>query len=277
MKESGEYQATGAVDVGRFVALTLCSAWHYYALTGASARYRDARAGHEFDPQPVAIIESAVAVGDRLIEIGERSSGVTFMAHEGSGSILEGSFEPLEHELLAVMPNGQLRFALYGVNGELKPSASESLTTAGKPSKCLWCHETHLLRPFEGRTSVAGYGSLIDFERRLSELTDLLSTRRASLRSRIEFGREQDHTYAELLYLGFYEPSVDRLAREWRIPEDRAREILSGFPTHAQSEFPFLGDALYRRSEVEGLAPYGVVEVPTDPREPSEYEPNLLR
>lgn len=277
MKASGEYRSSGALDIGRFVALTLCSAWHYYALTGASPRYEDARAEHELDPQPVAIIESSVAIGNRLIEMPVPSSGIAFVAHEIAGSVQEGRFEIVEHELLAVMPNGQLRFALYDLAGALKPSASATLTAAGKPSKCLWCHETHLLGPFEGRTSIDGYQSLRDFERGLAELSDRLSRHRTSLRSRIDFGREQDHTYAELLYLGFYEPTIERLANEWRITEESARELLSGFPTHPHSEFPFLGDALYRRSEVDVLAPYDVLEVPTDPREPSGYEPNLLQ
>jgi hypothetical protein len=48
-------------------------------------------------------------------------------------------------------------------------------------------------------------------------------------------------------------------------------------PTHAPEEFAFLGPRLYRRTDVDPLAPYAVLEPPTDPREPSAYEPDLLR
>jgi hypothetical protein len=80
-----------------------------------------------------------------------------------------------------------------------------------------------------------------------------------------------------LLYSAFYEPSAERVAREWSVPVARVKETLSRLPTHAHDEFDFLGQRLYRRSDIDTLAPYGVLEPPTDPREPSAYEPDLLR
>lgn len=279
MKASEEYRSTGAIDIGRFVALTLCSPQHYYALTGARPSYEEARTQFEFDPKPVAIIESSVAKGHRIIEIATGSSldGIAFLAHEGTGDVQRGTFRVMEHELLDVMPNGQLRFALYDANGALKSAADSALTAAGKPSKCLWCHESELLRPFGARTSVDGFHSLRAFEDQLSMRTESLHRTRSELSSEIDFERDQDHTLAELLYVAFYEPSADRLAREWGLPLERVLQMLDGLPTHAHAEFPFLGDALYHRSQVDMLAPYGVIEVPTDPREPSDFEPDLLR
>ncbi|MDX1440486.1 MAG: hypothetical protein R3284_11345 [Rubricoccaceae bacterium] len=279
MKASQEYAVNGSFDIGRFVALTLCSPHHYYALTGASSRYEDARARYRFDPQPVAVIESSVAYGNRLVEIpeGDSSADFAYIAHEGVGSIQQGSFRVVEHELLDLMPNGQLRFALYDLAGELKHSADDTLTAAGKPSKCLWCHETELSRPFMGRTSVSGYHSLNEFEARIAGQSEMLEAARARLRSRIDFSRKQDHTLAEFLYLGFYAPSAERVSVEWNVSVERAREILEGLPTHAHDEFPVLGAELYQRSNVDPLAPYEVIEVPKDPRESSVNEPNLLR
>jgi len=279
MKASEEYRAMRAFDIGRFVALTLCSSNHYYSLTGADTRYERAYANHVFAPERVAIVESAVAHGNRLLEIAEGPTvpDIAFIAHEGIGSISQGTFVAKERELLDVMANGQLRFALYGADGSLKPSADRTLTAAGKPSKCLWCHETHLLSPIEGRTSLPGYGSLGAFERRIATRMEELRIARGALTSRIAFRREQDHTYAELLYMAFYEPSAERLAREWSVPVARVQEALSRLPTHAHDEFDFLGQRLYRRRDVDALAPYGVLEPPTDPREPSAYEPDLLR
>ena len=279
LKASDEYRDMGALDVGRFVAMTLCSSSHYYALTGAETSYERAYAGRAFATQRVAIVESGVSHGNRLIEVAEgpASADIAFIAHEGPGSISLGTFAVEEHELLDVMANGQLRFALYGADGALKPAANGTLTAAGKPGKCLWCHEIALSRPFDGRTSVPGYGSLGEFERLIAQRMDALRSARSRLDSRIDFARTQDHTYAELLYISFYEPSAERIAREWNVPVARVQEALSGLPTHAHHEFDFLGERLYRRSDVDSLAPYGVLAPPTDPREPSAYEPDLLR
>jgi hypothetical protein len=279
MKTSEEYRVKGGLDAGRFVALTLCSASHYYALTDAEPRYERAYANRSYAPERVAIVESAVSRGNRLIERAESSTvaDVAFVAHEGSGSVAQGTFVGIERELIDIMPNGQLRFALYDTDGTLKPAADYALTAAGKPSKCLWCHETALSRPFKGRTSVPGYGSLESFERRIAELNAELQAVRSRLGSRIDFTRTQDHTYAELLYITFYEPSAQRVAREWNVSVSHAEKALSALPTHAHREFDFLGSRLYRRSDVDALAPYGVLRPPTDPREPSAYEPDLLR
>jgi hypothetical protein len=279
LKASGEYQATGALDIGRFVALSLCSSNHYYALTGAEPRYERAYASRAFAPERVAVVESAVAPGNRLLEIGEGPmlADIAFVGHEGTGSLLQDTFVADERELLDIMANGQLRFALYSADGTLEPAADHTLTPAGKPSKCLWCHETHLLRPYKGRTSVPGYLPLGRFEQRIADRMEELRIARSKLVSRIDFRREQDHTYAELLYIAFYEPSAERVAREWGLPVARVEEALSRLPTHAHDELDFLGQRLYRRSDIDALAPYGVLEPPTDPREPSAYEPDLLR
>jgi hypothetical protein len=279
LKASEEYREMGALDVGRFVAMTLCSSNHYYALTGAETSYERAYASRAFTPRHAAIVESAVSRGDRLIEVaqGATATDMAFIAHEGPGSIFRGTFVVEEHELIDVMANGQLRFALYAADGTLKPAADRTRTAAGKPGKCLWCHEIALSRPFNGRTSVPGYHSLGEFEQLIAQRMDALQSARSSLASRIDFARTQDHTYAELLYISFYEPSAERIAREWNVPVDRVREALTGLPTHEHHEFDFLGDRLYRRSDIDSLAPYGVLQPPTDPREPSAYEPDLLR
>ena len=38
----------------------------------------------------------------------------------------------------------------------------------------------------------------------------------------------------------------------------------------------FVGERLYNRTDVDGLAPYPVIQVPTSSRESSSYEPDLL-
>ena len=50
-------------------------------------------------------------------------------------------FDLAEFDLIDLMPNGQLRYAVYGLDGVLLPYSSSDYGLAGKPAKCMWCHE----------------------------------------------------------------------------------------------------------------------------------------
>ena len=69
LESSDEYRRMGGIDMGRFVFLSLCSSNQYYGLTGVSPTYAEFRARHQFAPRQVAIVESGVAHGNRLIEV----------------------------------------------------------------------------------------------------------------------------------------------------------------------------------------------------------------
>src|SRR5882757_6433263 len=115
LESSGEYRMMGGIDIGRFVFLSLCSSYQYYALTGVSPTYAEFRARHSFSPRQVAIVESGVARGNRLIEVGQGKdiNSVVFVAFEGAGSLRDHSFQKNDIETLDFMENGQLRFGLY--------------------------------------------------------------------------------------------------------------------------------------------------------------------
>ena len=274
MKGSGEYRVHGALDVGRFLAVALGSSNHYYALTGANPHYADARARYHFESKPAAIARSAVALGNRRIEISAAhdAAQIAFVAYEGHGSLADGTFVPRELELLDTMPNGQLRFALYDLDGHLKNGASKDLTTAGKPAKCMWCHESGLQHTFIEFPGVAGFNDRREFDALVAQRRDLLLAYRDGLDTQIEYRHRQDHTYGELLYLTFEEPSRERLAAEWGVSIDRAAELLRGKPTHAHAEFAYLGRELYQRADVDNLAPYAVLRAPLSIREESGPE-----
>jgi len=278
LKFSGEYRAHGAVDIGRFAAITLGSPEQYYALTGANPDYQAARSRYRFDERKAAIVRSAVAHGGRLIELprADKAEQLAFVAFEGSGSFTDGSFAPHEMELVDMMPNGQLRFALYGLDGRLKHSATRELTAAGKPAKCMWCHESGLQPTFLDFAGASGYYDRATFDLRVGQQRVLLNAYRDGLDTRIDYTEAQDHTFAELLYLTFEEPSLERLAGEWGVPVERAAELLRGKPTHAQAEFAWLGSELYRREDVDGLAPYAVLAAPRSVREESVAEPAIV-
>jgi hypothetical protein len=282
LKSSDEYRMMGGIDSGRFVFLSLCSSYEYYALTGVSPNYAEFRAKHAFAPRQVAIVESAVAHGNRLIEVGqgEGINSVAFVAFEGAGSLQAHSFQKADIETLDLMENGQLRFGLYDLEGHLKATATPVLTAAGKPSKCLWCHEINLQPPFRNVTDLEGYYSTKEFKELVASATQIITGYRKTLASKVDFTRLQDHSNAEDLYLSFAEPTASRLAAEWNMPLERVKQLLDSrnLKTHPHSERiddGILGDDLYDRSEVDSLAPYAAIRGPSDMREASSYEPNL--
>jgi hypothetical protein len=278
LKASDEYRRMGAMDIGRFLMLTLCSSDQYFALTDTARTFADFQARHPQQSEPAAVIQSAIAKGNRLLEIGRATQidQIFFVAFEGTGSITDASFHKAEVETLDFMPNGQLRFGIYDLDGNPKPAATPSLTSAGKPSKCLWCHEIRLQPPFRNTSSVAGYYSAEQLRNAINQRMDIVASYRRTLSSRIDFGRTEDHTFAELLYLSFAEPSAARLAAEWNMPEEKVRTLLAGFTTHAQRERDFLGDRLYDRADIDRFAPYQTLRVPPQVREASAYEPRLV-
>lgn len=278
LKASGEYRTTGALDVGRFVMLTLCSSRQYFALTGAPPTFADFQARHPQERKAAAIVQSGIAKGNRLVEVGPggRIGDIFFVAFEGTGSIADGSFRKAELETLDFMPNGQLRFALYDLAGHQKLGTTSELTAAGKPSKCLWCHEIGLQQAYRNVTNVAGYYSPEELRTIVQERMSAVQAYRGTLRSRIDFRRTNDHTYAELLYLSFAEPSAARLSLEWNEPEDKVKAMLAGYKTHAQQERPVLGVRLYDRQDIDRFAPYQTIPVPSQIRESGGYEPDLL-
>lgn len=278
LKASGEYRAQGAVDVGRFMAIMLGDAQRYYALTGALPDYPAARARYRFDERAAAIVTSGVALGSRRIDLSlaDTARQLAFVGFEGHGSFVDGSFVPREMELVDVMGNGQLRFALYGLDGRLKDGASPDLTRAGKPGKCMWCHESGLMVNLVDYPAVSGFYGRGEFDAQITRRRALLREYRDTVDTQIEYHNAQDHTYAELLYMSFEEPSRVRLAREWGVSIERAAELLRGKPTHAQPEQPRLGNELYRREDVDALAPYAVLAAPRSIREPDPHASSTI-
>jgi hypothetical protein len=283
-KASEEYRRTGAIDIGRFIFVSLCSANLYYELSGTSPSYPMFRARHTFAPRQIAVVESAVAHGNRLIEIGTGAGigGVAFVAFEGSGALKDATFRKQDIETLEFMDNGQLRFGLYDLDGHLKTATTPALTTAGKPSKCLWCHEINLNPPFSNVTDVAGYYTTRQFRELVTSQMRVVADYRQSLRSKVDFRKTQDHSNAENLYLSFAHPTAERLADEWGMPVEQVLQKLQTLhlkphPHSAYVDDGILGDKLYDRSEVEALAPYHGVVGPSDVREASSYEPAALQ
>jgi hypothetical protein len=277
LKASEEYRHTGGIDIGRFVMLTINSSNHYYKITGARERLQDFESDYTYESVKAGFAESSVSRGHREISIpsGNNILKWGFIGASGKGSLLDGTFHATEHEVLDIMPNGQFRVAIYNQEQELSPVADSMYTFAGKPAKCLWCHETKLQKTYEGVTNVPGYYPIDTFQQIVKRRQAMLETYRTGLSAKLDFTRLQEHALLELLYISFMEPSAERLANEWDISVQEVRQKLSGLNTHLHDEFLYLGD-LYYRKDVEQFSPYTGIRVPDHAREQSAYEPDLI-
>lgn len=274
---SEEYKKTGAIDLGRFIMLTLNSSNHYYKITGAVKRFSDYKVQYEYNAVKGAIIESAISTGHRELWLpaGDAVRKWSFVSREGLGRIDSGTFLTKEFEMFDVMSNGQLRFNIFDAEGNQLTAAHKSYSDAGKPAKCLWCHEGVIQPAFDAKTSVPGFYSVDSFALFVKEKQKLLNEFRLGLYTKLDYTAKQEHTLLELLYISFSEPSAERLSLEWGMPVEVVKQRLAGLATHQHAEFPFLGD-LYNRHEVDQIAPYSSVRVPTSAREESAYEPDLI-
>ncbi|UTW63422.1 hypothetical protein KFE98_04480 [bacterium SCSIO 12741] len=269
-----EYQHRGGMDAGRFLMLTLNSSWHYYKLVEMPNRQKAFQANYNFREKEAGIVESAVSHKSRLIQmtsVMENSHAMAFVSKEISDTANPNSI--LEFEVMDVMKNGQLRFGIYGVSGILITAADPVFSAAGKPAKCLWCHELNVMEPFSAVTHYRDYLSPDDFREEVDSFQTALDRYRAGLETAIDYSNKQDHTFMELLYLSFEEPSAYRLAQEWGMTEQEVKNKLAGLTSHKHGEFPQLGD-VYSRKDVDPLAPFPATPVPESSREFSAYEPN---
>jgi len=277
-KISEEFEARGDIDAGRFVVSIFNNSNHYYKIVGMPITLENYKSSYNFLQKRAAIIESGVAFGERIINMPSEDQNIntlSYLAEELTGSLLDSSHIVKENEVMDIMENGQLRFGIYNKNQELIGGADSSLSIAGKPSKCLWCHETNLQKGIAALTVVPAYFSPKQFDSIIELNRSVLDNYRASLTPEIDFDNNAQHTELEKLYIRFLEPSAKRLAREWDMLEEEVKLKLIAYKTHRHDEFPEFGE-LYYRHEIEKYTPYQVLPSTSSARETIDNEPNLL-
>ncbi len=283
LRTSDEYKKMGGIDLGRFIILSLNSSHHYYAITGVEDDFIKFKNKYNFENKNVKDFamrkfESCVAKGSRIIEraVSDTILELAFIAKEGNGNILTNDFTPTEFEVMDFMANGQPRFAIYDEKGRLKVASDSSITLAGKPAKCMWCHESNILKAFNAMTTVANYLPSAEFETMVNKKRQELADYQAILASDLDFSKRQEHALLEVVYISFMEPSARRLALEWAMDLEKVKALLKDFSTHKHHEFAYLG-TLYHRHQIDKLSPYSVLKVPESAREHSTYEPNFYK
>jgi hypothetical protein len=276
LKKSDEYQQRCAIDLGRLLMLTVHSSWHYYRLAGAEPRLANVlKAFDTNETLQFPAIYSSVAKGNRILYL-QRQPGplFTYLAEEGDGRYQLGNFQATEFETFSLMPNGQFRYAIYDQAGNLEAATPQHLAGAGKPTKCQWCHESKVLPLFKQTYSIAGFATPREFNDEIARHQTVINAYREQLSTEINYKQgNEEHAFAEILYVSFMEPSIKRIAAEWGWTEPEVRQYLKGLPTHKHPEFPQLG-TLYHRHDVDKMAPYPTLKVPDSAREMGE-EPNF--
>lgn len=278
LKESDEYRGKGHIELGRFVMLTLNSSYHYFQITGVPATLQGFINTYNFGDKKVKVANSSIALHERLIEVADADNfeEIAYLCTECTGSFQTNTFEAKEYETLDFMPNGQLRFGIYDINGKLKPVADQTITLAGKPSKCIWCHEI-IIQPFFRTNPVFEEDDCLseqEFSKIREQQSAMVSQYRKSINDEIDFDQKQDHQFMERIYIDFMEPSIRRLTEEWGVSLDDAKKRLNGLPTHTQEEFGFTD--LYDRKYVDQIGTQLPLQVPHSTREFSPYEPDFF-
>lgn len=273
------YQAQNSLDLGRFVMLTLNSSPHYYRLTGALPNFEAFLAAYPLEDSiliDLASGNSSIANGRRILQQSQLQAPIpktAFVAFEGIDSCLQTPWKASEIEVMDILPNGQPRFAIYDAQGALKGAVDPLKGSAGKPSKCLWCHESKALPNFVGLAPQSAV-----FNQQISYYNSNLYDYRNALESALDFEDLQAHGLGEFLYVYFMEPNISRLTQEWSCSTTEAQQRVQQLTSFSNSEYPVLGNVYHRASidsisyQLTGIEP---IAVSTNAREASFYEPEF--
>ncbi len=269
---SEEYLINGNIDIGRYVSLLLGAAEHYYEITGLPYELSDLIEQYNLNPERGYVNNSGVSFEDRIISFSEQN-GFNQLFFCTEVDPITG--EIIEYETVDLMPNGQTRFGIYNKDGVRVSHTDPNHSFAGKPAKCMWCHESSIQPLFTEQENKDGFLPYLDFKNTLDEFRNSHKNLQSSLIDGVDFQELQQHVFTELLYITFMEPSAERLSLEWNLSLSEVQNLLAEFSTHTHSEFVQLGE-LYHRNEIKHLAPFEGLEVSSSVREQSETEVNYI-
>jgi len=272
LKQTQEYTIKNSIDLGAFVSLLLGSSELYYKITDAESDISIKLNKYNNEvPIVFPVTNSLISKHTRILKLYTKGpvNDWLFIAEEGEGDFFKNTFKAKAFEVFDIMPNGQLRFSIYDQNSKIINSSPKDHSEAGKPAKCLWCHELYIQPLYTNNDSVAGYMSQERFQEIVKELMFKLSLYRKNLKGEVDFSKTQDHSFVERLYIGYMEPSLIKLSKEWNIPLPKLKEMLKNKRTHQHAEFTFFGQ-IYFRDSINSFAPFKPCIVPFDVREESK-------
>ena len=163
---SEEYQINHAIDLGRYVSLLLGASEHYYEITGAPFLLSDLLDKYELKEERGYVNNSGVSFEHRIISFSEQNGlDQVFFCTE----IDTDTGDVLAYETVEILANGQIRFGIYDADGIRINNADPLHSNAGKPAKCMWCHESGIQPLFSVQNDFEGFIPYLEFEEILSE------------------------------------------------------------------------------------------------------------
>lgn len=262
IKQTEEYSLLGSLDLGRFVMMSFNSSENYYAITGVEKVFTDFKESYKFDPNDQESLlpgQSAIAPGLRKMyfSTGQTVDQLAHIAEEGIGDDPK-TFKVKEMEVFDFMLNGQPRFAVYGVDGHLKIGGNPDLSGAGKPSKCMWCHESGVQLPFKLMNDFPDQPKLLfDFKEMVKLQNTILDTFYYNLIVEVDTFRldKANHYLAELLYINYQKPTKQRAQNELLNAGISDKDFDFQIIDTTHHEFKFLKN-LISRNELDDYLPY---------------------
>ena len=269
LKSSEEYYTNDGIDLGRYISLIIGATEHYYTLTGVPNHINEILDAYEFSDLAGFVNNSGVSRINREITF-SNPSGIKqiFVAKE-----LNDAKTLIEFETIEIMENGQLRFGIFDASGKRINASDPTNSSAGKPAKCMWCHESRIQPLLAVQDNHEGYLTYIQFRDTLDYFRNNQIHQQLTLLKGVDYVDELAHTNTEIIYISFMEPSAYRLSQEWNISIAEVERRLANLVTHTHPEFPFLGE-LYDRLDTENYAPFKGLPVSSSIREKSDIEVN---
>lgn len=272
IKSSDEYHRNGAIDVGRYVALLLGSSAHYYQIMDVPVHLAEIVDAYTLQPEHGYLNKSGIAKNHRVVSYSAANGLNQLFVSVEIDSV---SKQVLEFETIELLENGHLRFGIFDADSNRINAANPIHSSAGKPAKCMWCHESKILPVFVTQDDYSGYLPFTDFQDTLNRFSAGLAQKQMALTNGIDFTERENHYKMELLYITFHFPTALRLSHEWNMTEDEVEERLSHLSRFSNPEFFYIGSG-YIRAEVEPFAPYSSLAVSTSVREESAIEVNYI-
>lgn len=274
IKNSEEYRFHNAFDIGKYIALTIGSSYHYYKIAEIPDNIDYYTSLYLINNLKGYINNSSISLPTkhRILSYSRLTNGNQLFV---TTEIDPTTQEIKEFETVERMPNGLTKFGIYDPTGHLISNANKTVSNAGKPAKCMWCHESNIQVLFRNQNDFQGFLTANQLNDTLNYYSNQLKNYQNNVWLNPSQLEKQLHTNMELSYISYMEPSAERLSLEWQTPINQVKNLLSNISTHTHDEFSFLGE-LYHRKDVEIFSPYKTIRPPSNIREQSEYEPNLL-
>ena len=270
--KSPEYVQNNSIDLGRYITLLIGASNHYYQITGVPNNLRQQMANYTLLSETGFVNNSSISAHHRTIRFSKQEDLSQLFISIEIDSVTK---ETLEFETMELMENGQFKYAIFDSDSQRISAAITDGSNAGKPAKCMWCHESNVNPMFRNQNDYTGFLTFNQLQDTLLYFRNELYSQQTFLTNGVDFSEKQAHTQMELQYIMFKQPSAMRLANEWKLSISEVEQLLANMPKNNYPEFSFLPYG-YIRNDIEIFAPVKGLITPDNVREKSSFEVNYI-